>query len=174
MLERYRRQRSRQQLIAAARIANPVRRVSPHWNRSPAHTQSRLFVVREVFDDHLECSYLIDDTASDDIVLVLKPPLLQRTRFDGKTRHGVTYQYVSASERDATINGKTYREVIVASYQSGDFPGDDAGPDIIRASAFILGGTPQAPGYNSGDRIAWMDDNVDGRHWAWENADQEG
>lgn len=160
-------QRERQQTIARGLGLNRPRFAEPHMRGPMIGAVVRQFRVMAIDEDHLECVYWDGEDEGDDTILVMKPWLLRRTPFDGKTRWHVSYDYTSDHEREATdtLSNETETQVIVPRYVV-EADGGDAGPDTIYAIATVVGGLSQAADYNDNNKLGWLDLNVDGRAWA--------
>lgn len=122
----------------------------------PQHAIFQRFRISSIEADYLVCNPINteDDSVTDAIVYVAKPPLLQNI----ESWNGITYTYADAQTRTATEGSDTEDQVVVPAYVEGD--------DIIAISNIICGtGVTREDG---GDelQIEWMDINFDGRAWA--------
>jgi len=105
-----------------------------------------------VQDDYLVCRTIAaDGTLGIDDVLILKPFTLRRTPFDGLTVDGVSYVYVSNTERIADLTD-TY--LITPNYYVG------AEILVTKQNNFVA--------IETGDSINLVDGNSDSRTWALE------
>lgn len=95
------------------------------------------------------------ETEGDEDVFIAKPPSLQRSTLDGKTRAGISYVYTGNVSRTATrTNGATEKQVVVDVYWIGDVI--IATSPIKRGTGVVVEGVP----------LVWMDDNRAGRAFA--------
>lgn len=86
-------------------------------------------------------------------ILVAKPYLLRRTPFDGQTRDGVSYTYVTDQQRTATIGPDQRTEHVTPGYVVGD---------LVYCLRAVLNGT----GVESGGAIIGALELAGGRTWA--------
>lgn len=116
--------------------------------------QFRLSQSAADFPDHLVCRTWDGETAGEEDVLIAKPYLLRRTPFDDQTYGNVSYNYVSATERQARRDTSRETQVVIPRYILAD---------VIFATSPVQRGTgvivEEVP-------VVWLDDNRDGRAWA--------
>lgn len=154
--------------------------------RQPRPTKdTRLFRVVNVFADYLQCRvYTAGETmgvgtTSNELYKVAKPYVLQQTVWDGETLPNyegtlLTYAYdsndLTGQTRDVTPSGGSAEtQVVVPGYRAEQvLSGTIYAGDVIRASTNIIGWGGLA--ISGSTPAVWMDDNVDGRMWAEEDA----
>jgi len=118
------------------------------WVSAPELVMS----IVSVQDDYLVCRTIASDgTIGTEDVLILKPFTLRRTPFDGLTVDGVSYIYVSDTERIADLTD-TY--LITPNYY--------VGAEILVTKQNNL------VAIETGDSINLVDGNSDSRTWALE------
>lgn len=132
--------------------AHPVRQVMTHGSRVPV--RFKRFRVKEVLGDYLRCRPFNGNAEEAQDFLVAKPPLLQRTPFDGLERGGIGYVYTSNEERTATktADSNTETQIVIPGYMVDD---------ILIAVTPIEGGTGVTV---NGKAVVWMDTSA--RMWA--------
>ncbi|MDP1711946.1 MAG: hypothetical protein Q8K86_05765 [Candidatus Nanopelagicaceae bacterium] len=105
-------------------------------------SSTQLFIFDSENGDYLNVSTV----SGSDVYAVLKPYMLRRTPFDGLTRDGIYYTYLTDNERTAENAGsETEDQVIVPSYVAGD--------EILAVWGIV-------------DGYPLVDLNVDARAWA--------
>ena len=114
------------------------------------------FIIADVHGDWMNCSHYDGARAGSLDVRIAKPYILRRTPWDGATREGVEYDYITDQRRNADFGNRHETQVILPTYIPGD---------LLYASGPIAGGTG-LPGVLAD--VLWLDGNRDGREWAAE------
>jgi len=157
--------------------------------------RSRAMIISGIFPDYIVCKEIEkappapppqnpgdqapaeeetppEETGDPDIggrIMAAKPPLFQRTLYEGKVRNNIKFAWnddiKDGGERTATDRGDSIEDtsddteeiqVIVPSYQVGDM--------IYIEHGVLTGVTAEAEGTTI--HIEWIDKNNDGRAWA--------
>jgi uncharacterized protein YodC (DUF2158 family) len=118
-------------------------------------------VVLEVQDDMLRCRWwnTTNKTAGTVDVFVAKPPLLQRTPYDGVTENGVTYAYSTSTQRTATPGGT---QTVTPPWNLPDTTVTPNYPGDVVEVAYDPSTGLTDPNNNP---VVWRDTNDGGRTW---------
>ena len=122
------------------------------------------------FGDYLLCRTWDGTKSGAERIPVARPYKLRKTPFDGETRDGISWVYVTSNKRTATrvSDQKTETQVVTPVYRG--FGGDAA--DTIYAVTGLDGGTDVVESGNEENPtkpVVWLDLNVDARAWAKES-----
>lgn len=109
-------------------------------------------VIKSLAADYMVCKELDEDgNEIGDTIYVMKPWILRVSPFDGQTVNGVTYDYSSNTERDATFGGDEETQVVTQDYYVG---------------AKIVVGKKKYEEDAGGNATQYYDTNDSGRSWA--------
>ena len=126
---------------------------------TPEPTVLVQFRVHTNYGDYITARMRSDEGYESPEIKIAKRYLLRRSPFDGRTREGVRYLYVTDNERIASdfVDGRTLRErqFITPSYVWGDLIYATANP--LYGTSVVVDDVP----------VTWLAE-VDGRAWAWD------
>lgn len=115
-------------------------------------------VIAAFYGDWLDCVLFDGTNIGTDHKMVLKPPELRRSEWDGYTISGITYSYSDQDTRDATDGSTSETQMVTPVYSIGD---------IIYVLEFDSGALPVRFG---GEPVTFetdlVDANVAARAWA--------
>lgn len=145
-----------------AALADRVSRMPVRWGTSgiAAGVVVRAFRVKSVGPDHLVCRTFNHGTSSEGTVDidVAKSPELRRFLFDTLTINGLTYTYISNTERSVTDGTVTELQKIKPDYI-------DPGSPVVRQLIFAITPVTGQTGVTTAQEVIWQDLDVDSRKW---------
>lgn len=139
--------------VAAPRQVMPTVRGAGAAPAVSAGTVTQQFRLNHILRNYLIARTWDSEIEGDEDINIAMPYLLRRDPWDGSSRGGISYTYVSNGLRQARTHTTSEMQVIVPAYRVRD---------VIYASRPIIGGVSvQFPA-----GLEWLDDNRDGRAWA--------
>lgn len=131
----------------------------------PIEITEQQFKVKNVDNqDTITCVTWDGETEGEEEIQVAMPWELQRTPFDGKEWHDITFEYQDAQHREGTVDDDEPEKIVLLPLYVED--------DIIIASRAIAGGINTVD-QTTDKQTIWLDANKGGRQWAIDDSEEE-